>query len=45
MQKYHKHKAHSWHSINIGKNVPEEVTAFIKIVHMDTINEIKPQLE
>ncbi|MDR2037837.1 MAG: inorganic pyrophosphatase [Bacteroidales bacterium] len=37
MQKYHKHKAHPWHGINIGEDVPEEVTAFIEIVPMDTI--------
>ncbi len=37
MKRYHKHKAHPWHGIDVGVNVPEEVTAFIEIVPMDTI--------
>lgn len=33
----HKHKAHPWHGISLGENVPEEVTAFIEIVPTDTV--------
>jgi len=31
------HKAHPWHGIDLGSNVPEEVTAFIEIVPTDTV--------
>ena len=31
------HKAHPWHGIDLGENVPEEVRAFIEIVPTDTI--------
>ena len=31
------HKAHPWHGISLGKNVPEEVRAFIEIVTTDTV--------
>ena len=35
---YHKaHKAHPWHGISLGKNVPDEVRAFIEIVPTDTV--------
>ena len=33
----HIHKAHPWHGIDLGNNVPEEVTAFIEIVPTDTV--------
>lgn len=32
-----KSKAHPWHGINVGKNVPNVVTAFIEIVPSDTV--------
>ncbi len=32
-----KHKAHPWHGIHAGKNVPDIVTAFIEIVPSDTV--------
>ena len=31
------HRAHPWHGISLGKNAPEEVTAFIEIVPTDTV--------
>lgn len=31
------HKAHPWHGISLGENVPEEVRAFIEIVPSDTV--------
>ena len=31
------HKAHPWHGIDLGENVPEEVRAFIEIVPTDTV--------
>ena len=31
------HKAHPWHGISLGDNVPEEVRAFIEIVPTDTV--------
>lgn len=31
------HKAHPWHGISLGPNVPDEVTAFIEIVPTDTV--------
>ena len=31
------HKAHPWHGINLGKDAPDEVTAFIEIVPTDTV--------
>ena len=31
------HKAHPWHGISLGKNVPDEVRAFIEIVPTDTV--------
>ena len=31
------HKAHPWHGISPGSNVPEEVRAFIEIVPTDTV--------
>ena len=37
MMRYRKHKAHPWHGIEIGKNAPEELTAFIEIVSSDTV--------
>lgn len=33
----HIHKAHPWHGIELGDNVPEEVTVFIEIVPTDTV--------
>lgn len=30
-------KAHPWHGIPIGENVPEEVTVFVEIVPSDTV--------
>lgn len=30
-------KAHPWHGVPIGENVPEEVTVFIEIVPRDTV--------
>ncbi|MCC8186925.1 MAG: inorganic pyrophosphatase [Bacteroides sp.] len=33
----YKHKAHPWHGISLGENVPQEVTAFIEIVPTDTV--------
>ncbi|MCD7901280.1 MAG: inorganic pyrophosphatase [Bacteroides sp.] len=33
----HKHKAHPWHGISLGENIPQEVTAFIEIVPTDTV--------
>jgi len=30
-------KAHPWHGISIGENVPQEVTVFIEIVPRDTV--------
>lgn len=32
-----KYKAHPWHGINIGQNVPQIVTSFIEIVPNDTV--------
>lgn len=37
MDKVHKFKAHPWHGINPGANVPEQVSAFIEIVQTDTV--------
>ncbi len=34
---HRRHKAHPWHGINLGENVPQEVTAFIEIVPTDTV--------
>ncbi len=31
------HKAHPWHGINPGDNLPDEVTTFIEIVPTDTV--------
>ena len=31
------HKAHPWHGISLGDNVPNEVRAFIEIVPTDTV--------
>lgn len=31
------HKAHPWHGIDLGDNVPEEVRAFIEMVPTDTV--------
>lgn len=31
------HKAHPWHGISLGANVPDEVRAFIEIVPTDTV--------
>ncbi len=31
------YKSHPWHGVPIGKNAPEEVTAFIEITPFDTI--------
>ena len=31
------HKAHPWHGIDLGENVPDEVRAFIEIVPTDTV--------
>ncbi len=31
------YKAHPWHGVDPGKNVPEEVTAFIEVVPTDTL--------
>lgn len=37
MEKLHKHKAHPWHGIDPGDDLPQEVTAFIEIVPTDTV--------
>lgn len=37
MKSMHKHKAHPWHGISLGENIPQEVTAFIEIVPTDTV--------
>ncbi|MCC8143610.1 MAG: inorganic pyrophosphatase, partial [Tannerellaceae bacterium] len=34
---HHRHKAHPWHGIKLGEQVPQEVTAFIEIVPTDTV--------
>ena len=31
------HKAHPWHGVSLGTNVPDEVRAFIEIVPTDTV--------
>ena len=31
------HKAHPWHGIDLGENVPDEVRAFIEIIPTDTV--------
>lgn len=33
----HSYKAHPWHGVSLGDNVPEEVRAFIEIVPSDTV--------
>ncbi|MFV0387584.1 MAG: inorganic pyrophosphatase [Pyrinomonadaceae bacterium] len=33
----YEYKAHPWHGISAGENVPQEVTAFIEIVPRDTV--------
>lgn len=37
MEKVHRFKAHPWHGIDPGENIPEEVRAFIEIVQTDTV--------
>ena len=37
MKKPELHKAHPWHGIDLGKNAPEIVNAFIEIVPTDTV--------
>lgn len=37
MEKIKTHKAHPWHGISIGDDVPCEVTAFIEMVPTDTV--------
>ena len=37
MDIHNSHKAHPWHGIDLGDNVPEEVRAFIEIVPTDTV--------
>lgn len=37
MKNKHRFKAHPWHGINPGGNVPEEVVSFIEIVPTDTV--------
>jgi inorganic pyrophosphatase len=37
MTKINLYKAHPWHGVNPGKNVPEEVTAYIEVVPTDTV--------
>ena len=32
-----RYKSHPWHGVFIGKNAPEEVTAFIEVVPTDTV--------
>ncbi|HKJ78935.1 MAG TPA: inorganic pyrophosphatase [Prolixibacteraceae bacterium] len=32
-----RYKSHPWHGVFIGKNAPEEVTAFIEVVSTDTV--------
>ena len=32
-----RYKSHPWHGISIGKDAPEEVTAFIEVVPTDTV--------
>lgn len=32
-----RHKAHPWHGIDPGKDIPQEVTVFIEIVPTDTV--------
>ncbi len=32
-----RYKSHPWHGISMGKNAPEEVTAFIEVVPTDTV--------
>lgn len=34
---YRTNKAHPWHGVSIGDNLPEEVTVFIEIVPRDTV--------
>ena len=37
MDIHNSHKAHPWHGIDLGDNVPEEVRAFIEMVPTDTV--------
>lgn len=37
MNRIHRYKAHPWHGVNLGDNVPHEVTTFIEIVTTDTV--------
>lgn len=32
-----RYKSHPWHGVSIGKNAPQEVTAFIEVVSTDTV--------
>lgn len=37
MENRHRYKAHPWHGISLGENVPAEVVSFIEIVPTDTV--------
>ncbi len=37
MNRIHRYKAHPWHGVSLGDNVPHEVTTFIEIVTTDTV--------
>ena len=32
-----RYKSHPWHGVEIGKNAPEVVTAFIEVIPTDTV--------
>lgn len=34
----YRYRAHPWHGIDLGPNVPQEVRTFIEIVPTDTVN-------
>lgn len=37
MKKIHRYKAHPWHGIDPGRDLPHEIKAFIEIVQTDTV--------
>jgi inorganic pyrophosphatase len=37
MERINQHKAHPWHGVSPGNNVPNEVTAYIEVVPSDTV--------
>jgi len=37
MEKINPYKAHPWHGVSAGDNVPNEVTAYIEVVPSDTV--------